>query len=166
MTIRRGSLVILSALLLSSCEAIKSLNTPDAKDFGDKLKEFLDFFRPNELSSNQEVFIFTLLVFVVVGAGVALINSTQLLRFFKDPPFQNKLLSLLLLSPIFLMFPLRIIKHPGWAMGAWVFLRCLFISILLLTSFVILFYLLVILPYIIVVFIIIVVVLIFSASNR
>jgi hypothetical protein len=166
MFIRRGALFILATLILSSCSHIKdAIGTPSAEEFTDWFKWFVDFFRPNDLSSNQEVFVFTLLIIVIAGVFPAFINSTRVLSFFKKPPFQNRLLSVLLLSPAFLLFPFRIIKHPGWAMGVWVFLRCLFICILLLLTFVILFYLLVILPYIIVIVIIIVIILIFSASN-
>lgn len=161
--IRRATLVILATLLLSSCDKIKnSLNTPDAEQFTEKLNWFLGFFKPNGLSSNQEFFIFTLLILIVLGACAALINSTRVLSFFNEPPFQNRFLSVLLLSPAFLMFPFRSIKHPGWALGIWVFLRSLYICFLLLFAFVILFYLLVILPYIIVAAIIIVVIIIAS----
>ena len=166
MMIRRGSIVILATLLLSSCEKIKkSLNTPDAEQFAEKFNLYLGFLKPNGLSSNQEFFIFTLLILIVAGAVAALINSNRVLNFFNEPPFQNGFLSVLLLSPTFLMFPFRSIKHPGWALGIWVFLRSLYICFLLLFAFVILFYLLVILPYIIVIAIVIVVILIFSASN-
>lgn len=164
MIIRRGSLVLLATLLLSSCGLKEKLGTPDADQFTEKFQWFVDFFRPNDLSSNQEVFVFTLLIIVIAGVFPAFINSTRLLSFFKEPPFQNRLLRVLLLSPAFLLFPLRIVKHPGWAMGVWVFLRCLFICILLLLTFVILFYLLVILPYIIIIVIIIVVLLILSTA--
>jgi hypothetical protein len=160
---RKASVVILAILLLSSCGLKEKLGTPKAEDFTEWFNRFVDFFKPNDLSSNQEVFIYTLLILIVAGSVAALINSTRLLSFFKKPPFQNRLLSVLLLSPAFLLFPLTIIKHPGWAMGVWVFLRSLFICILLLLTFVILFYLLVILPYIIVIVIIIVIILIFSA---
>ena len=163
MIIRRGSLVILATLLLSSCEKIKkSLNTPDAEQFTEKFNLFVDFFKPDELN-NQEFIIFTLLIFIVLGACAALINSTRGLSFFNEPPFQNRFLSVLLLSPAFLMFPFRSIKHPGWALGIWVFLRSLYICFLLFFAFVILFYLLVILPYIIVIVIIIIVLAIFGA---
>ena len=166
MIIRRASLVILATLLLSSCGDLKkSLNTPDAEQFTEKFNLFLEFFKPNDLSSNQEVIIFTLLILIVLGAGAALINSTRALNFFNKPPFQNRFLSVLLLSPAFLMFPFRSIKHPGWALGTWVFLRCLYICFLLLFTFVILFYLAVILPYIIVIAIVIVVIIIFSGGN-
>ena len=158
MIIRRASLVILATLLLSSCEKIKkSLNTPDAEQFTEKFNLFLEFFKPNDLSSNQEVIIFTLLILIVLGAGAALINSTRTLNFFNKPPFQNRFLSVLLLSPAFLMFPFRSIKHPGWALGIWVFLRSLYICFLLFFAFVILFYLAVILHIIIIIAIIIIV---------
>ena len=158
MIIRRGSLVILATLLLSSCGDLKkSLNTPDAEQFTEKFNLFLGFFKPNGLSSNQEFFIFTLLILIVAGAVAALINSNRALNFFNEPPFQNRFLSVLLLSPAFLMFPFRSIKHPGWALGIWVFLRSLYICFLLFFAFVILFYLAVILHIIIIIAIIIIV---------
>jgi predicted small lipoprotein YifL len=159
--IRRGSLVILATLLLSSCGLKEKLNTPDAEQFTEKFEWFVDFFKPDELN-NQEFIIFTLLIFIVLGACAALINSTRGFSFFNEPPFQNRFLSVLLLSPAFLMFPFRSIKHPGWALGTWVFLRCLYICFLLLFTFVILFYLAVILPYIIGIAIIIIVLAIFA----
>ena len=163
MMIRRGSLVILATLLLSSCSDIQeAIGTPNAKDFRDNFKQFVDFFKPDELN-NQEFIIFTLLIFIVLGACAALINSTRALSFFNEPPFQNRFLSVLLLNPAFLMFPFSSIKHPGWALGIWVFLRSLYICFLLFFAFVILFYLLVILPYIIVIVIIIIVLAIFGA---
>ena len=163
MMIRRGSLVILATLLLSSCDGIQeAIGTPNAIDFRDNFKQFVDFFKPDELN-NQEFIIFTLLIFIVLGACAALINSTRALSFFNEPPFQNRFLSVLLLSPAFLMFPFSSIKHPGWALGIWVFLRSLYICFLLFFAFVILFYLLVILPYIIVIVIIIIVLAIFGA---
>ena len=165
MMIRRRSLVILATLLLSSCDLKEKLNTPDAEQFTEKFNLYLGFLKPNGLSSNQEFIIFTLLIFIVLGACAALINSTRALNFFNKPPFQNRFLSVLLLSPAFLMFPFRSIKHPGWALGTWVFLRCLYICFLLLFTFVILFYLAVILPYIIVIAIVIVVIVIFSGGN-
>ena len=163
MIIRRGSLVILATLLLSSCDGIQeAIGTPNAKDFRDNFKWFVDFFKPDDLN-NQEFIIFTLLILIVLGAVAALINSTRALSFFNEPPFQNRFLSVLLLSPAFLMFPFSSIKHPGWALGIWVFLRSLYICFLLFFAFVILFYLLVILPYIIVIVIIIIVLAIFGA---
>ncbi len=163
--IRRASLVILATLLLSSCNDIQeAIGTPDAKDFGEWFKWFVDFFKPDDLN-NQEFIIFTLLILFVLGACAALINSTRVLSFFNEPPFQNRFLSVLLLSPAFLMFPFRSIKHPGWALGIWVFLRSLYICFLLLFAFVILFYLAVILPYIIVTAIIIIVFSVLFASR-
>ena len=57
MMIRRGSLVILATLLLSSCgfrdDIQEAIGTPDAKDFRDDFKNFVDFFKPDELN-NQE----------------------------------------------------------------------------------------------------------------
>ena len=165
MIIRRASLVILATLLLSSCEKIKkSLNTPDAEQFTEKFNLYLGFLKPNGLSSNQEFIIFTLLIFIVLGACAALINSTRALSFFNEPPFQNRFLSVLLLSPAFLMFPFRSIKHPGWALGIWVFLRSLYICFLLFFAFVILFYLLVILHIMIIIAIIIIILSVFAAS--
>jgi hypothetical protein len=167
MMIRRGSLVILATLLLSSCSDIQeAIGTPKAEEFTDWFKWFVDFFKPNDLSSNQEVIIFTLLILIVLGACAALMNSTRALNFFNEPPFQNGFLSVLLLSPTFLMFPFRSIKHPGWALGIWVFLRSLYICFLLIFAFVILFYLAVILPYIIVIAIVIVVIVIFGVISE
>ena len=166
MIIRRGSLVIFATLLLSSCSDIQeAIGTPEPKDFGDNFKWFVDFFKPDDLN-NQEFIIFTLLILIVLGAVAALINSNRALNFFNEPPFQNGFLSVLLLSPAFLMFPFRSIKHPGWALGIWVFLRSLYICFLLLFAFVILFYLLVILHYIIVIAIVIVVIAIFGAYSE
>ena len=163
MMIRRGSLVILATLLLSSCGLKEKLNTPDAEQFTEKFKWFVNFFKPDELN-NQEFILFTLLIFIVLGACAALINSTRGFSFFNEPPFQNRFLSVLLLSPAFLMFPFSSIKHPGWALGIWVFLRSLYICFLLFFAFVILFYLAVILHIIIIIAIIIVVLLVFASS--
>ena len=164
MMIRRRSLVILATLLLSSCDLKEKLNTPDAEQFTETFNLYLGFLKPNGLSSNQEFIIFTLLIFIVLGACAALINSTRALSFFNEPPFQNRFLSLLLLSPAFLMFPFRSIKHPGWALGIWVFLRSLYICFLLFFAFVIIFYLLVILHIIIIIAIIIIILSVFAAS--
>jgi hypothetical protein len=162
---RKASVVILAILLLSSCGLKEKLGTPKAEDFTEWFNWFVDFFKPNDLSSNQEVFIYTLLILIVAGSVAALINSTRALNFFKEPPFNNSFLSLLLLSPTLLMFPLRSIKHPGWALGIWVFLRCFYICFLLFFTFVIFFYLAVILHIIIIIAIVIVILLIFSAGN-
>lgn len=162
---RKASVVILAILLLSSCDLQEKLGTPKADDFTKWFNWFVDFFTPNDLSGNQEGFVFTLLILIVTGSATALINSNRALNLFKEPPFQNRFLRILLLSPSFLMFPFRVIKHPGWALGIWVFLRCFYICLLLFLTFVILFYLAVILHIIIIIAIIIILLLIFSAGN-
>lgn len=166
MIMRKASVVILAILLLSSCDDLQEkLGTPKADDFTEWFNWFVDFFTPNDLSGNQEGFVFTLLILIVTGSATALINSNRALNLFKEPPFQNRFLRILLLSPSFLMFPFRVIKHPGWALGIWVFLRCFYICLLLFLTFVILFYLAVILHIIIIIAIIIILLLIFSAGN-
>ncbi len=75
MMIRRGSLVILATLLLSSCSDIQeAIGTPKDEEFTDWFKWFVDFFKPNDLSSNQEVIIFTLLILIILGVCAALMN--------------------------------------------------------------------------------------------
>ena len=164
-TMRKASVVIFAIFLLSSCDLQEKLGTPKADDFTKWFNWFVDFFKPNDLSSKQEVLIFTLLILIIVGSVTALINSNRALNFFKEPSFQNRFLSILLLSPSFLMFPFRIIKHPGWALGTWVFLRSFYICSLLLLTFVILFYLAVILHIIIIIAVIFVILLILAAGN-
>ena len=52
MMIRRGSLVILATLLLSSCDDIQeAIGTPNAIDFRDNFKQFVDFFKPDDLNN-------------------------------------------------------------------------------------------------------------------
>jgi hypothetical protein len=162
---RRGLLVIFTSLLITSCDTIKQkLGTPGPEDFNPWFQWFVELFTPNELS-NQERIVFTLLILIISGAVIAMINSNRALNFFKEPSFQNRFLSILLISPSFLMFPFRVIKHPGWALGTWVFLRCFYICFLLLLTFVILFSLAVFLHIIIVIAIIIFILLIISAGN-
>jgi len=154
MMMRRESIVILSTLILSSCDLLKKeLHSPDPEDFRYWFQWFVELFIPNNLT-NQERIVFMLLILIVSGAVVALINSERALNFFKELPFQNRFLRVLFISPTFLLFPLRGIKHPGWALGIWVFLRCLYLCVLLILSFIVLFYLAVILPYIIITIII------------
>lgn len=165
MIMRRGLLVIVTSLLITSCETIKQkLGTPSPEDFNPWFQWFVELFTPNNLN-NQERVVFTLLILIITGAVIAMINSNRALNFFKEPSFQNRFLSKLLISPSFLMFPFRVIKHPGWALGTWVFLRCFFICFLLFFTFVILFYLSVILHIIIIIAITIVILLIISAGN-
>jgi len=165
MIMRRGLLVIFTSLLITSCDTIKQkLGTPGPEDFNPWFQWFVELFTPNELS-NQERIVFTLLILIISGAVIAMINSNRALNFFKEPSFQNRFLSILLISPSFLMFPFRVIKHPGWALGTWVFLRCFYICFLLLLTFVILFSLAVFLHIIIVIAIIIFILLIISAGN-
>lgn len=165
MIMRRGLLVIFTPLLITSCDTIKQkLGTPSPEDFNPWFQWFVDLFTPNDLS-NQERIVFTLLILIITGAVIAMINSNRALTFFKEPSFQNRFLSILLLSPSFLMFPFRVIKHPGWALGTWVFLRIFYICSLLLLTFVILFYLAVILHIIIIIAIVIVILLIFAAGS-
>ena len=128
---RRGLFVIIAAILFSGCtDAWKKENgLPNPEDFNPWFQWFLELFTPNDLT-NQERIVFVLLILIIILSGLALINSSRALNFFKKPPFQNRFLSILLLRPTFLMFPFRVIKHPGWALGTWVFLRYLIIIIL------------------------------------
>jgi hypothetical protein len=171
----RGSLVklatLLLLLLLASCKAAskaiqEELHTPYSKDFSKCFQWFIELFTPNNLTNHERI-VFTILIAIIIGSSFALINSRRALNFFKDPPFNNKYLSVLLLSPNFLTFSLRGIKHPGWALGLWVLLRFLFLCILLILSFILIFYFAVILPDIIVVIIgIIIYVIVVSIMNN
>lgn len=165
MIMRRGLIVIFTSLLITSCDTIKQkLGTPGPEDFNPWFQWFVELFTPNDLS-NQERIVFTLLILIITGAVIVIINSNRALNFFKEPSFKNRFLNILLLSPTLLMFPLRNIKHPGWALGTWVFLRCFYICFLLFFTFVILFYLAVVLHIIIIIAIAIIILLIISAGN-
>jgi hypothetical protein len=160
MNLRRYVLILVGIQLFSSCETIKEkLGTPDAKDFKPCYQWFIELITPANLT-NQERVVLTLLTLIVLGSSMALINSSRLLNFFKEPSFKSDFLKRILLGPNFLKFSFKDIKHPGWAVGIWVFIRSIYICILLILTFVAIFYLAVILPYIIVIIIIIIIIII------
>ena len=155
MIIRKRLLIIISGLLVTGCsdEWKKKEGIPTKENFELWFQRFVEFFTPNDLT-NQERIVFVLLILIIILSSLAMINSSRALNFFKDPPFQNRFLSILLLRPIFLMFPFKAIKHPGWALGTWVFLRYLiiiFLFVLICVSFMFLithfFFLTIVIPF-------------------
>ncbi len=128
---RKRLLIIFSALLVTGCsdEEKKAEGIPTQEDFELWFQRFVDFFTPNDLT-NKERIVFVLLILIIISSVLALINSSRALNFFKETHFQNRFLSILLLRPTFLKFPFKAIKHHGWALGTWVFLRYLIIIFL------------------------------------